>query len=203
MLWQITSVIGPLNMKTALQCLTLAWVITLAGASACALAQGNGPLKPPYEVTLDIDHDGKPDRAVLVEDPASGSADLAIYLGAGAGNPDLSRRPDVTKKNIAVARILRFESTPKGSLILMSGCGGCSNDYATTLTIVYRRGTFWVGRATYDWDTRAAIGTCDIDFLGDNGTRSDGLAKAKRIKGHFAPVKLADWSDARRPKACN
>jgi len=189
-------------MTRVVRYLTFAWIIGFAAAQDCALAQGDGQFKVRPEVTLDIDHDGKLDRAVLMEDPARGSTDLAIYLGADSGKGD-SHPPAITKKNITAARILRFESTPNSSLILESGCGGCSNDYATTLTIVHRGGTFWVARATYDWDTREAIGSCDIDFFGDKGLRSDGQAKAKRIKGHFAPIKLADWSDAKRPKGCD
>jgi hypothetical protein len=143
------------------------------------------------------------DRAVLVEDPASGAADLSIYLAVGAEKLDRSRKPTFLKRKLTTARILRFESDGKGSLIVMSGCGGCSNDFATTLTIVYRAGAFLVGGVTYDWDTRYGIGSCDINFLTGKGVRSRGLAKAKPLKRHFVPIKLADWSEDKRPKACD
>ena len=35
------------------------------------------------------------------------------------------------------------------------------------------------------------------------GSRPEGLDEGKPIDGKFTPVKLADWSDARRPEACN
>jgi hypothetical protein len=84
----------------------------------------------------------------------------------------------------------------------MSGCGGCSNDYATTLRIVYRGGKFLVGGVTYDWDTRSGIGSCDINFLTGNGVTSRELGKSRLINAKFAPVKLGDWSEEKRPKAC-
>jgi hypothetical protein len=190
-------------MTTAFPRAVLSCITALALVPACALAQGNSPLKPKHEVALDIDHDGKPDRAVLVEDPTSGVGDLYIYLAAGAEKFDPSRKPAILKKELTTARILRFESNAKGSLIVMSGCGGCSNDFATTLTIVYRRGVFLVGGVTYDWDTRAGIGHCDIDFLTGKGVKSRDLAKAEPLRAKYAPIKLADWSADMRPKACN
>ena len=188
-------------MRTAPQ--RAAWLGATALALVPALAHAQSPAVP-SEVTLDFDHDGKLDRAVLVDRPAEGSTDLYIYLGAGAGKRDPSLKPTIVKRHLTNARTLRFEATAKGSLIVMWGCGGCSNDFATTLTIVHRRGALWVGGVTYDWDTRAAIGTCDIDFLAGKGLRSDGPgAKAEPIKGRFRPIKLADWSEDMRPKACD
>ncbi len=188
-------------MSTAFQRLVFIWGIAAALAPASAQAQ---PLPLPSEVTLDIDHDGIMDRAVLVDARAQGSADLAVYLGVGAGKLDPDRKPAIVKKNITTGHLLRFEGTAKGSLIVMSGCGGCSDDYETTLTIVYRGGRFLVGGVTYGWDTRTALGTCDVNFLIGTGLRSDGLGiPAKPIKGHFKPTKLADWSQDNRPKACN
>ncbi len=170
--------------------------------TAYALGQDKPPLKPPYEVTLDIDHDGKTDRAVLVENPATGNGDLYIYLATGSEKLYPTRKPAIVKKTLTTARILRFESNNKGSLIVMSGCGGCSNDYATTLTIVHRGGAFLVGSVSYDWDTRSGVGSCSFDFLTGKGIRSRGLAKGKPFTAKLAPVNLADWSDEKRPKAC-
>jgi hypothetical protein len=174
----------------------------MAAIPACALAENSLPLQSPYEVTLDIDHDGKMDRAVLAEDPASGNGDLSIYLAAGAAKPDYSRPPAILKKRLTTARILRFESSGKGSLIVMSGCGGCSNDYATTLTIVYRGGEFLIGGVAYDWDTRSGMGHCDVNFLTGKGVTSRGPTKGKPFKAKITPVKLADWSPEKQPKAC-
>jgi hypothetical protein len=179
-----------------------AWIAVLAMIPGYALAEDSSPPKPPYEVRLDFDNDGKMDRAVLVEDPTTGTADLSIYLAAGGDPLEPSGKPAILKKSLTADHILRFESNGKGSLIVMSGCGGCSNDYATTLTIVYRHGAFLVGGVTYDWDTRNGTGNCDIDFLTGKAVMSRGRGKGKPISGKFAPVKLADWSEDKRPKAC-
>jgi hypothetical protein len=155
------------------------------------------------EVTLDIDNDGATDRAVLMRNPASNNFDLSIYLAVGTGPLDPSHKPALLKRSIADARITGFESKGKGSLVVIYGCGGCSNDYETALTIVHRGGTFLVAGYTYSWDTRQRSGTCDVNFLTGKGTMSRNLGKARAIKGRFAPVKLADWSDEKRPKACS
>ena len=47
------------------------------------------------------------------------------------------------------------------------------------------------------------MGGCEIDFLAGKGVVSEGLEEGKPIDGKFTPVKLADWSDAWRPEACN
>jgi hypothetical protein len=169
--------------------------------STFALADGAPSPKVLNEVTLDIDHDGKPDRAALAQTSDGADADLYVYLGAET--LDLSHKPSILKMGLTTARIIGFEGDAKGSLIVISGCGGCSNDYATALTIVYRGGQFWVGGVTYNWDTRTGTGSCDINFLTGKGVRSQGLAKSKPIKAKFVPIKLADWSEAKRPKACN
>lgn len=76
-----------------LQTAAVCWVITAVMTPTGALAENNPSFKPLHEIALDIDHDAKSDRAVLVEDPASGAADLYIYLAIGSGKVDLSRKP--------------------------------------------------------------------------------------------------------------
>jgi hypothetical protein len=204
---------------TVFQHLVLPGIIALAAGSLSAVAQDSKPApdKPApdkplqdrslIETTLDIDRDGKTDRAVMVD------ADLYIYLSAGDEKRDLSRKPSFLKTDLATARVLAVESKGKVTgkaagkpvLIVKYGCGGCSNDSSTTLTIVYRNGQFVVGGVTYDWDTRSGVGSCDVNFLTGKGIRTEGLndEKTRRsFRGKFTPVKLADWSDDKRPKAC-
>jgi hypothetical protein len=76
-------------------------------------------------------------------------------------------------------------------------------DVLRGVTIVYRGGAFRVGRATYDWDTRAGIGRCDVNFLTGKASVSHSLAKGRSIRGKFVPIKLADWSDEGMPTGCN
>jgi hypothetical protein len=163
----------------------LSWIVAFAIVPACALAQD----KPSIEITLDIDKDGKMDRATSV------GQDLHIYL-AGDTQPAFSKTIFTTQ------RILEL-SKGKGTLLVKYGCGGCSNDYETTLTIMHRDGEFLVAAFTYVWDTRNdGVGGCTIDLLKGKGDKWRGTGK-KPIKAKFPPVKLTDWSDDKRPKACD
>jgi len=191
-------------MTTVFQRLVLPGIVTLAAGALPALAQD----KPAFATTLDIDRDGKMDRAVMVD------ADLSIYLAAGDEKLDPARKPSFLKKGLATARVLAVESRGKATgkaagkpvLIVKYGCGGCSNDFSTTLAIVYRGGQFVVAGVTYDWDTRNGIGSCDVNFLTGGGVATEGLnaeKRTRRFKDRVRPVKLADWSEEKRPKACD
>lgn len=196
-LWQVRQ--RKPNITTAPWRAALFTVVALALPPALANA---GPLDDVHEATLDIDHDGKPDRAALVRDDTNHALDLYIYSGRGDEKLDLSRAPTLLKKGLAEALVLEFAPRGNGSLVVQYGCGGCSNDWTVTLTIVHRAGAFVVGGVTCDWDTRSGLGTCDINLLTGKGTLSRNLGKARPISGKFTPVKLADWSKEKRPKAC-
>lgn len=189
-------------MTISFQGAAAAGLIILAAAPMRAHAQG--PRETLFETTLDIDDDGKVDRAALVRDAASETVDLLIYLGAGDGPVDLSRPPTFLKKNIASNIALGLEKIGKASLRVTYGCGGCSNDYTTRLTIVRRRGEFLVAGFIYDWERRDSVGRCEINFLTGKGAITRGVgARSKALKGKFAPVKLADWSIETPPDACS
>lgn len=154
------------------------------------------------EIALDIDRDGRPDRATLIRHPTGASADLSIDLAAG-GETNVSGRPAILKKDIADGQVMRLVSKGRGSLVIQYGCGGCSNDFETALTIVHRDGEFWVAGFRREWETRDhGAGSCDINFLTGRGVRSQEQGKARPIEGKFSPVRLADWSAEKRPKAC-
>ena len=85
-------------MKTALAYAALLWFVAFAPVPASATSKP--ALAVLAEVTLDIDHDGKLDRAAMVQDPASIYSDLYIYLGGGAEALDLSRPPTDIKKDL-------------------------------------------------------------------------------------------------------
>jgi hypothetical protein len=183
----------------------LPWIAALAIVPMSALAQSAPTAEAPREIALDIDSDGKMDRAVLARRPGGDGADLRIYLAVGDGKVEPSRPFDFLKQDLAHGALVDLASNGKGSLIVKYGCGGCSNDDLTTLTIVHRGGEFLVAGLTYDWDTRnEGIGGCDINFLTGKGVTSRGLeGKSKPIRAKFRAVKLADWSDEKRPKVCN
>lgn len=130
--------------------------------------------EPPFEVTLDMDNDGRMDRAAIAADPDSGLADLSIYLAAGEGKLDPSRKPDFVKKALTQDRILGLESKGKGSLAVTScfGCGA-NKSWDATLTIVWCGGKFLVAGYSRDWDwnvqkadgsVETTLGGCDINF---------------------------------------
>lgn len=139
---------------------------------------------------------------MLGKDPNRAYVNLYIYLAIGPEPIDSSRPPTFFKKDLMVERILGLASKNKRSLVIKYGCGGCSNDYETTLTIAHIGGEFLVAGFTLAWDTRNGIGSCDINFLTGKGVVSRGLAKSKPIKEKFAPIKLADWSVTTRPAGC-
>ena len=155
------------------------------------------------EVTLDLDRDGKTDRAVLVRNSANASVDLYIYFGAGGDTLDVSRRPTILKKDIAGGAATAIESGHNCGLTIKYGCGGCSNDTATELKLVYRSGKVLVSGFTLDWDTRSAIGSCDVNFLTGKGFVKHGLGHGgKPIKVHSSPVALSAWSHDMIVKIC-
>src|SRR5262245_22485800 len=179
----------------------------LAGAMLAAprpLLAGSLPLiEGAYEVSLDMDRDGREDRAVVARDAGSPGVDLYVYLGAGDERINLSRPPSALKKDITLQFVTGLEGRGNGALVVSYGCGGCSNDYETTLTIVWRGGRFVVAAFAYALGTRQAIGDCAIDFLTGTGFVSDGPDDDKRpMEGNFVPVTLADWSDDKAIEAC-
>ena len=199
-------------MKTAFHLAALLWIVALAAVPMSALAQNEPPADAPLQVSLDMDHDGRMDRAVAVEDPDSGEAVLTIYLGAGDEKLDPSRKPTFVKKAVTEGRVLELAAKGKGSLTVTS-CFGCGagKSWEETLTIVYRGGKFLVaGFSRYwDWNVQKAdgsvettLGSCDINYLTGKGVASQDLSDGKPIAGKFTLKSLANWSAGRRPKPC-
>jgi hypothetical protein len=195
---------GSRGIRTLARQAALISSLALAIASRPVLADADPPKEGSYEAILDLDQDGKMDKAIVTQQPGGGPADLAIYLSVGNGPLDPSRQPTLFKKTLTAQRVLALSGAGKGSLIVQYGCGGCSNDEETSLRIVHRGGEFLVAGFTQAWDTRNGLGRCEIDFLKGARVVSQGLDEAKRARGKFAPVrlKLADWSDDRRAEAC-
>lgn len=166
------------------------------------------PGRPPEvlrEITLDIDRDGKRDRAVLTRnDDERSYVDLYIYLGDDMDKPDLSRKPSIVKRHLASGHVYEMASNGNGSLRVEVRCGGCSNDYETSFSIVYRAGDFLIGGLSRSWELRnGSVGSCDVNYLTGKGVASNGLpARNKAIRTAFNPIRLADWSEERIPRAC-
>ena len=177
---------------------------SLALASAFARAETMPLADTPYQYSLDMDHDGKLDRAWVTHDPRDIYAALYLSLGYGTGPLDLTRKPTFVKKDLTTDPIMGLAGNGKGALIVHYGRVGLgSNQYETKLTIVCRRGQFWVAGISASWDLRdGSVGSCDIDFLSGKGFAARGNGKNRRVKAAFRPIKFADWSEDRRPKAC-
>jgi hypothetical protein len=189
-------------LRPAFRLAALLWIIALATSPLPASAEIKPSPKILSEITLDIDHDGRLDRAVIAQDPDSIYADLYIYLGTGAGKLDLARKPAILKRALTTDPILGLASNDKGSLIVRYGRFG-SNQFETNLTIVRRGGEFLVAGFSKYWDMRNSMGSCDINFLTGKGVASRGLGKSRPLKARFKPVTLADWSDDKHAKDCN
>jgi len=64
-------------------------VVVLASAQPGTLAQNKAPREVLHEVSLDINRDGRMDRAVLVRESHPAYTDLWIYLQTGEGALEL------------------------------------------------------------------------------------------------------------------
>jgi hypothetical protein len=179
-------------MKTLSRHAVLFLIAALAAFPAPAF--GEKKTEALYEVTLDIDKDGKADRAVLVlvgpgrtdfhpltEEryglSAGESVDLFVYLAAGDGKLDLSRQPSFLQKDIVdperTSWVQPLESENDGSLIVTSVYGwGARQSWGESLTIVYRGGEFLVAGYTKDWEWSSEIRKADGEW--DVGTTIGG-----------------------------
>jgi hypothetical protein len=192
------------GMTLALRYPSLLLILALVLAPTCARAADKNAATALYDIALDMNHDGRVDRAAVVRDPASISAALYIYLGAGDRPLDLSHEPSFVKQNLTTDPVTGLAHNGKGALIVKYGRIGLgSNQYEMRLTIVYRRGAFWIAGFAKDWDMRdGSIGRCDINFLTGKGVAARGQAKPKPVGTKFKAIKLSDWSEESQPNAC-
>jgi hypothetical protein len=187
-------------MKLAFQRAALKFAVVLAMAPIGARAEGEPSMENPCEMTvlkqrceiaLDIDRDGRMNRAVLVRHPTGPSADLSIYLAAGDDKIDPARKPAISREDLASGAVMQLGASGRGSLTVGYGCGGCSDDVETTLTIVHRGGDFWVAGFICDWETRLRCRKMRYQ-----------LADRKRRQVARARQKQADQRKVYRRPAC-
>ncbi|MEH2546976.1 hypothetical protein V1283_003621 [Bradyrhizobium sp. AZCC 2262] len=192
-------------MKTAFRPARWVWILFLAIIPVRLSAEPGRSLEVLREITLDIDQDGKRDRAVLTRnDDESSYVDLHIYLDDDTDKSDLSRKPSIVKRHLASGHVYEMASSGNGSLRVEVRCGGCSNDYDTVFSIAYRAGDFLVGGLTRSWELRdGRIGSCDVNYLTGKAVASKGLpTRNKVIRTALMPIKLADWSEQKTLRAC-
>jgi hypothetical protein len=180
-----------------------------------------------FDVTLDMDADGKLDRAVLVLvgpgrdttwDLSRGhyplttddTVDLAIYLGAGDAPVDINKPPTILKKNIAdreyAGWLQSLDVVNKRSLkVGWNEQPGSSHDLEERLTIVWRKGKFLVVGLDTFWENPNGIGNCQLNLSTGEGSRSEGEFPAPKptFKAKVKPVPLETWSAKTWPSQCD
>lgn len=172
-------------MNTSSRYAALLLVAALAVPAAPAFAEEK--TEALYEIALDIDRDGKPDRAVLVLvgpgrtdfDPLTQEryglgpgerVDLYVYLAEGEKKLDLSRQPSFLKKAIVDPErtpwVQPLESEEGGSLAITAVYGwGASKTWGETVTIAYREGEFVVAGYAKDWDWNTHIADGNVETV--------------------------------------
>lgn len=155
-------------------------------------------------VSLPLSGEGL-DVAILVDNLDSG-ADLYLYAGLDHSKLEAGVEPTLVKKNAAWSGAMAgtrasLAASEKGSLLIKSANEGIGRGrWSQTLTVVYRNGAPIVaGLTREERDTLdlAAGGSCDLNFLTGEGTRS-----GKKITVRPLAVSLVDWSDDKLPKDC-
>ncbi|NJM30254.1 MAG: hypothetical protein HC855_09270 [Rhizobiales bacterium] len=162
--------------------------LALAALGFCVIpasGQGKEARAILSDIAIDLDNDGKMDRAMLVlVNPEStvnriggGEAhmlgenervDLYVFLGDGDRAPDLSRKPQFIKKSIVdtenAQMVLALESKAKGSFTI-SSCYGCGarKSWEQSLTIVSRRGEFLVAGFTRNWEWNVHTSDANVE----------------------------------------
>jgi hypothetical protein len=190
---------------TAVAFARCAWILLLTAIPNPVSADPGRSVDVIREVTLDIDRDGRADRAVLSRNGDEGAlVDLTIYLGVDADEPGAARRPSIVKPALTSGHVHEMTARDNGSLRVESRCGGCSNDDDFVFTIVHRAGQFLIGGFSRSWELRdGSAGSCDVNFLNGKGLASRGLSvRSTAIRTAFKPVRLADWSAEKMPGAC-
>jgi hypothetical protein len=180
-----------------------------------------------YDVTLDMDTDGTLDRAVLVLvgrgrdttwDLSRGhyplfngeTVDLAIYLGAGEAPVDITKPPTILKQNIADREYAGWVQSlgvvnTRSLTVGWNEQPGSSHDLEERLTIVWRKGKFFVVGVDTFWENPNGTGNCQLNLSTGQGSRSDGEFPAPKptFKAKVKPVPLEKWSAKTWPTQCD
>ena len=102
---------------TAVRFARWAWLLVLVAIPIQVSAQPGRSLEVVREITLDINRDGRPDRAVLARNDDEGTyVDLTIYLGVDADKPDAARAPSIAKRRLASGHVHEMTAKGNGSL---------------------------------------------------------------------------------------
>jgi hypothetical protein len=180
-----------------------------------------------FDATLDLDGDGKLDRAVLVLvgpgrdatwDLSRGTypltegetVDLAIYLGTGDAPLDLAKSPTILKQNFIdreyAGWVQSLEVVNTRSLkVGWNYQPGSSHDLEEEITIVWRKGRFLVVGVDVFWENPNGLGNCQLNLSTGRGSRAEGELPAPKptFKAKVKPVPLEKWSAKTWPTQCD
>jgi hypothetical protein len=154
-----------------------------------------------HELVLDLNADGAMDRAVL--DQGLEGLELSISLSKNGVAPDAAAAADFVRKAVGAGVVSGLAKGEIGELLLAYGCGGCSNDTTSMLSITLKEGEFFVSRYQLDWDTREGSGQCIIDYAAGKGELTiDVEEKTTALQGPFKIKKLSEWDELTQDEAC-
>ncbi len=149
---------------------------------------------------------GNLDRAILVRGD-EGTADLYVYRSVADEQPEgAAAAPDFLKRNVVSAgrmagMLPSLGINDKGSLPATSTNFGVGRlKWTQTLVVVFRNAEFLVAGIAYsahDGLDPKGGGARDLNLLAGKGTRN-----GKAVTEKLPPIKLADRSDEKLPKAC-
>jgi hypothetical protein len=154
-----------------------------------------------HELAIDLNRDGVTDQAVL--DQGDDGLELAISLSKNGAAPELGANPDFVRNAIGSGVASGLAKGENGELLLAYGCGGCSNDTTSMLSITLKEKEFVVSRYQLDWETREGSGQCIIDYLANTGELTiDVEEKTTQLQGPFKTKTLSEWDEITQDEAC-
>lgn len=160
------------------------------------------------DAKIDIDRDGKSDRAILVEGKSSSDVDLYIFNNTDTTPSDISKGAELVRKDFLDQSIdgsISGMEVRKNSLVIKYGWIG-RNDTEAELTIVNRGGKYLIGGFSFSYDTATGHGACEINYLTGKGLVSkisEGRVLSKKtLSKTFEPIELSKWTTDSVPANC-
>jgi hypothetical protein len=154
-----------------------------------------------HEFMIDLNGDSAMDRGILNQ--GKDGLGLSISLSKDGASPGPASSPDFVRNAIGAGVVSGLSKGENGELLLAYGCGGCSDDTTSMLSIILKDGDFLVSRYQLDWETREGSGQCIIDYAAGTGELTiDVEEKTTLLKGPFKIKKLSDWDETSQDEAC-
>jgi len=157
-------------------------------------------------ITADWNNDGQKDRAILVDNPIEGVAELYIYTGKDRGFFEHSISPEIAWSGSMWGQQPSLEINSDGDLLVKSTNHGMGRTrWFQTLTITYRNGAFVVARfnhSYYDSLDPNDNGECDINLLSGRGLTLRGEETPRDIILPARVIPASEWNTDIFPEEC-